>query len=359
MERVSPWVSLFLAAEVIWLGAALLLIVAAFRTSIKWGLLTLFVPFFGGLIFVCKHWEKGGIVFLVSVFSRLGCVAVFLLHLDVFLPYLEKRDPALAARLRQTPFAPTPPPLPPGQKREAVDVAEVETPLTQRDALLNGEAAYAKHALELNVTYEQLKAARAKLKGGGPALAAYNAKAAHYQEGLQTLALEKSRLDSLHGTVAAATAAANAATQTVANVSKGGSGKASPTPFVDATVTRAAMDAAVKRIQTIVNQVPPAVPKPPGTESWNYGFHPGATKPDFDNTDIVSGRELWPHDFIDMQGSPNVYYHGPDCEFNSQTKFFYTNRELPKKRLTELEIAELVRLYRFLGRCQRELGVTL
>ena len=52
-----------------------------------------------------------------------------------------------------------------------------------------------------------------------------------------------------------------------------------------------------------------------------------------------------------------MFYHGPDCEFNSQTKFFYTNRELPKKRLTEAEYQELVRLYRFLGKCQRDLNV--
>lgn len=60
-----------------------------------------------------------------------------------------------------------------------------------------------------------------------------------------------------------------------------------------------------------------------------------------------------------MTGAPGVYYRGVDCEFNSQTKWFYTSRVLPKKRLTDAEIQEVIRLYRFLGRCQRELGVVL
>ena len=98
---------------------------------------------------------------------------------------------------------------------------------------------------------------------------------------------------------------------------------------------------------------------PPPAESWNYGFHPGATKPDFDKTDIVSGRQPYDVAYIQMEGNPNVFYRGADCEFNSQTKFFYTHRELPKKRLTDAEYQELVRLYRFLGKCQRDLGVTL
>ncbi len=364
---MSPWLIVFFAAELIGLGALIWLLVVAFRTSLKWGIVSLLVPF-GSLVFASKHWSKAGVAFLISRLGFIGCAVVYALHPEPFAPYVQQ-VPALQAMLAHTQhvtalIAPTPPPPPPGKppKREAVDVADAESLVSQRDALLFQQTAYDKHAAELTATYEQLKTARAKLKGGGPALAAYNARAAHYQDDCRSLAAEKARLDSLQHTVAAVTAAARATTQTVANVSQGSSAPAAgnaPPPGAEAPVTRAQMEAAVQRAQAIVNQVPPTVTKPPGAQSWNYGYHPGATKPDFNKTDIVSGRELWLHDYIDMQGSPGVYYRGTDCEFNSQTKFFFTNRSLPKKRLTDAEYQELVRLYRFLGRCEHDLNVVL
>lgn len=354
---MSLWLTSFFAAVFIGFGTTIWLIVVAFRTSVAWGFITWFVPF-GNVIFVGKHWGKAGVPFLLSFAGFAGCEAIYFLHPEPFAPYL-KQYPALQAatsRVKLPAFlVPTPPPAPPGkpEKREAVDVAATDSIVAQRDSLLLQQDAYDKHAAELSATYEQLKTARAKLKGGGgPALAAYNAKAAHYQDACRTLATEKARLDALQHNVGVATAKAKADTQTVANTAAGDKSDGPP-------ATRAAMDVAIQRVQAIVNQVPPAVSKPTGAESWNYGFHPGATKPDFDSTDIVSGRELWPHDYIDMQGSPNVYYRGTDCEFNSQTKFFYTNRAVPKKRLTDVEYQELVRLYRFLGKCQRDLGVNL
>ncbi len=351
MEGVNSWAFLLIATELVWIGAALWLAVAAFRVSASWGLLTLFVPF-GALAFVCRHWREGGTRFLVCVFSAVACGAIFLTHLELVLPYIQ-HYPALVAALRATPFA-APVPVAPAsqlQNPRTVSGSVNELLLTQRDDLLARQTAYDKHATELNATYGQLKAARDGIKGSSPALAAFNAKAALYQDALKNLALEKTGIDALQQKINAAAALSQAAIHTVANASQG---LATETP-----ATRAAMAAAVQRIRIIVNQVPPAVAKPAGAESWNYGFHPGAAKPDFDHTDIVSGREFWPHDYIDMQGNPDVYYRGADCEFNSQTKFFYSNRDLPKKRLSDAEYQELVRLYRFVGKCQRELGVTL
>ena len=35
------------------------------------------------------------------------------------------------------------------------------------------------------------------------------------------------------------------------------------------------------------------------------------------------------------------------------TKFFYTNRSLPKRKLTEAEMIEINELYRIIGKCER------
>jgi hypothetical protein len=37
------------------------------------------------------------------------------------------------------------------------------------------------------------------------------------------------------------------------------------------------------------------------------------------------------------------------------TKFFYTDRSVPKKKLTEAEMVEINRLYRIIGKNQTEL----
>jgi hypothetical protein len=49
-------------------------------------------------------------------------------------------------------------------------------------------------------------------------------------------------------------------------------------------------------------------------------------------------------------------FRGKDLEFNSETKFFYTDRSLPKKRLTEAEMIEINRLYRIIGAREQDLA---
>ncbi len=43
-------------------------------------------------------------------------------------------------------------------------------------------------------------------------------------------------------------------------------------------------------------------------------------------------------------------------EFNSQTKYFYADYTLPKKKLTEAEMVEINRLYRIIGQCEKKLN---
>ncbi len=349
---MSPWIYALLGTELIWIVAVFFLLVAAFRVSLKWGLISFFVPF-GILVFTIKYWHVAGTRFLVSLGSYLAFLTIFATHLDVIMPILPPQFAQVAAAFN-LPSSSDPPPVMDKQQRAAA-AAAAEAQLAQHDELLEREAAYRQHAAELNATFAQLTAARAKLKGGGPALAAYNAKVAKYQASLARLQTEKAGYDALQHTVSAADAAANAATRTVANV---GSNAAVGAPG-NTPATRAEMDAAVARIRAIVNQVPSTVTKPANETGWIEGFHPGATKPDFDHTDIVSGRKPYTVAYIQMEGAPNVFYRGADCEFNSETKFFYTNRELPKKKLSDSEYQELVRLYRFVGKCQRDLGVIL
>jgi hypothetical protein len=45
-------------------------------------------------------------------------------------------------------------------------------------------------------------------------------------------------------------------------------------------------------------------------------------------------------------------FRGSDLEFNAMTKLFYTNRDIPKKRLTEAEMVQINSLYRTIGQCQ-------
>ena len=348
--------SALVGAELVWFGAVLLILVVAYRTSVRnGGLLSTFVPF-AVLVFTAKHWSVAGKPFLVALGGYVACLAILLTHPDVLAPYLPSAYGPLLARLH-FPSA-QPPPEPDTPQKKVAAAAAAEAMLLKRDELLEREAAYNKHAAEVNATYAQLTAARAKLKGGGPALAAFNAKAAQYQQSLVSLQSEKTSYDALQRTVQAANQTARAGTQRVANLAVAAPAGSPGAP--EPPATRGDLDAAVARIRAIVNQVPAPVIKPRGAESWTSGFHPGAIQPDFDHVDLLRERQvLSTQPYMEMQGAPNVFYRGDDCEFNPQTKFFYTNRELPKKKLSDAEYGELTRLYRFVGKCERDLNVRL
>jgi hypothetical protein len=52
-----------------------------------------------------------------------------------------------------------------------------------------------------------------------------------------------------------------------------------------------------------------------------------------------------------------VAFPGDQVEFNSQLKFFYADRNVPKKKLTEAEMIEINRLYRIIGHCEEQLSL--
>ena len=87
-------------------------------------------------------------------------------------------------------------------------------------------------------------------------------------------------------------------------------------------------------------------------------FHEGAIKPNFNTVDVRATRET-PYDprpYVTSDLNPGVVFIGSQLEFNPMTKYFYTDRSLPKKKLSEAEMIEINRLYRTIGRCEQQLA---
>jgi hypothetical protein len=118
------------------------------------------------------------------------------------------------------------------------------------------------------------------------------------------------------------------------------------------------LDDAVAQVKTIINQPVPYVPATPEM-GLGYGlFHPGAMRPDFNTVDVRQSQEFMfdSAPLISWDGNPDKAWVGKDTEFNSMTKYFYEDRSLPKKKLTEAEMIEINRLYRIIGRCEQQLA---
>ena len=126
-----------------------------------------------------------------------------------------------------------------------------------------------------------------------------------------------------------------------------------------AVALKAQMDAAVARVQQIVNQPVPRYKMQRGLRYFIYDegwFHPGATKPNFNTVDIRTSQEK-PYDaqpYVTSPLNPGILFRGTDLEFNANTKYFITDRTVPKKKLTEAEMVEINGLYRIIGRCEDE-----
>jgi hypothetical protein len=100
----------------------------------------------------------------------------------------------------------------------------------------------------------------------------------------------------------------------------------------------------------IVNQPITHLPRsgPVGLFSPGW-FHPDAIKPDFNNVDIRATQELSYEGHVTSDLNPSEMFIGSELEFNAMTKYFYTDRTLPKKRLSGTEMVEINGLYRVIG----------
>jgi len=127
---------------------------------------------------------------------------------------------------------------------------------------------------------------------------------------------------------------------------------------------RPIMEAAIERVKSIVNQPVRSMPHTTDMEdvgvSYSGWFHPGAIKPDFEIVDVraTQNKKYGEHAYFISDINPGVAFAGADIEFNSMTKYFYEDRTLPKKKLTEEEMLEINRLYRIIGKCEDELGLS-
>ena len=418
------------------IAAAVLLVVLAvqgFRTHVGWGFVPLLIllgpvafhalhlpgavfAVLGGLIglavFALKHRKRAGILFLLYMaclgttvallFTSPPAIAFYVRFNPGFVSVVKSVNPSAYEEAQKLPSVSLPgipdqQPKAPPTPREVRDLAENETTPSATpppDPNAAQRSAYVKHARELTALFQQLDAERPKLKPGSPAVAAFNAKAAKYQQGLQALNAEKARLDSLDhaNNLNAEAAVALASLQTSARTgdyeafaatlkkSLADYRQTSAFPQILALArptlqqttpdkvlaalqaksvetARAEFDKTTRQVQGIVNQVPQIVPKLPArAESYHYGYHPGAAKPDFNTENLLATRELWKGEYVNMDEAPGVFYRSADCEFNPQTKYFYTSRNVPKKRLSDTEYKELTRLYHLLGQQEKAIA---
>jgi hypothetical protein len=124
---------------------------------------------------------------------------------------------------------------------------------------------------------------------------------------------------------------------------------------------KAEMEGAIHQVEKIVNQTVPAYRRAEEMQVGKFSpgwFHEGAIKPDFNHVDVRATRETAEYeksDYCTSDLNPGLVWRGRDLEFNSMTKYFYTNRTFPKKKLTEAEMLEINRLYRIIGNCEKRL----
>ncbi|RUZ71727.1 hypothetical protein EN943_32810 [Mesorhizobium sp. M7A.F.Ca.US.006.01.1.1] len=105
-----------------------------------------------------------------------------------------------------------------------------------------------------------------------------------------------------------------------------------------------------QKVVDIINQPITHLPRFGSFSVFSPGwFHPGATKPDFNNVDIRATQELTYEGYVTSDLNPTEMFLGRELEFNVMTKYFYTDRTLPKKRLSGPEMVEINGLYRVIG----------
>ena len=115
---------------------------------------------------------------------------------------------------------------------------------------------------------------------------------------------------------------------------------------------------AERNVVAIVNQPVTHLPRTAEAGVFSPGwFHAGAEKPDFGSVDIRETQEFpyARYAYVTSDVNPTEMFIGSELEFNAMTKYFYTDRTIPKKRLSDREMIEINHLYRVIGRDERAL----
>lgn len=131
---------------------------------------------------------------------------------------------------------------------------------------------------------------------------------------------------------------------------------------IDRTNARSIMDETIIRVKAIINQPVRQLTQTADMQVAVYQpgwFHAGAIKPNFNTVDVRATQEsdYSKHPYVSSDLNPGVAFIGTELEFNSMTKYFYVDRSLPKKKLTEAEMLEINRLYRIIGKCEEKLNL--
>jgi hypothetical protein len=127
------------------------------------------------------------------------------------------------------------------------------------------------------------------------------------------------------------------------------------------TDLKSEMDTAIEQVKKIVNQPVTCFARTArmrvGTFPTGW-FHEGANKPDFNRVDVRTTQEAIydKYEYVTSNLNPGMVFIGRELEFNANTKYFYVNRSLPKKKLSQAEMIEINRLYRIIGRCDLQLA---
>jgi hypothetical protein len=114
---------------------------------------------------------------------------------------------------------------------------------------------------------------------------------------------------------------------------------------------------ATEQVKAIVNQPVSSYPADASSQPALFHpgwFHDGASTPDFAHVDVRASQECgnYAHwDWVTSDLNPGLMFRGADLEFNANTKLFYNDRTLPKKKLTEDEMVAINGLYRTIGDC--------
>ena len=80
-----------------------------------------------------------------------------------------------------------------------------------------------------------------------------------------------------------------------------------------------------------------------GGALWTWLVPSCPTKPNFDTVDVraTQGCQYDRDPYVTSDLNPGVAFPGSEVEFNSMTKYFYVDRSLPKKKLTEGEMLDI------------------
>lgn len=174
------------------LVGGIMLLVAAFRQSVLWGLIVLFAPA-GNIIYTCVHWAEAKAGFLLSLAGTVVCIGGICTLPEFGKAFAQARNGQLAGF----------PGSVPEQKPAAPDLtAQIAEKRARIEEL---QRAFAAQGSELPALYQQLEKRRKALKAGdAEAVAKFNEDAAAYQarnrqhkEIAQQMAATQNELDQL------------------------------------------------------------------------------------------------------------------------------------------------------------------